>query len=272
MNTDDIKKYTSYASKVLLSGDCLLYEVPLEDIKGEVLNLYKKHQLPLLNMFASDHLKESRVFRVHYCFGVPGRQMILTPFITLRDGENFSSLTNEIHELNNYERNIYSFFGLMPEGHPRLKRLGLHDNYETGVYPLRKSFSFDEKLPVAETRSDVFSKVGGEGIYELPVGPVHAGIIEPGHFRFSLSGEEVVLLEASLGYKHRGAEKLFENLPDEKKLLLSERVCGDSGVNHSLAFCLALEQLSGTGVPKRADYLRVIFAELERIANRLAPI
>ena len=115
-------------------------------------------------------------------------------------------------------------------------------------------------------------KVGGEGIYEIPVGPVHAGIIEPGHFRFSVAGEEIILLEAKLGYTHKGIEKLFEVLPLEGKVRLAERVSGDTSFTHSLAFCQAIENLADIEVPQRAQYLRVIFSELERLANHLNDI
>ncbi len=114
--------------------------------------------------------------------------------------------------------------------------------------------------------------MGGEGIYEIPVGPVHAGIIEPGHFRFSVAGEEILFLEPRLGYSHKGCEKLFETLPLADKIRLAERISGDSSYSHSLAFCLALEALSGTPAGERAGYLRVLFCELERLANHLGDI
>ncbi len=101
---------------------------------------------------------------------------------------------------------------------------------------------------------------------------MHAGIIEPGHFRFSVAGEEIVHLEAKLGYVHKGTEKLFETLPLEKKVALAERVSGDTSFTHSLAFCQALETLANIDVPERAQYLRVVFSEMERIANHLGDI
>ncbi|HSC33823.1 MAG TPA: hydrogenase large subunit, partial [Thermodesulfobacteriota bacterium] len=109
-------------------------------------------------------------------------------------------------------------------------------------------------------------------IYEIPVGPVHAGIIEPGHFRFSVIGEEIVSLEPKLGYKHKGTEKLFEVLSMADKVRLSERVSGDTSFTHSLAFCQAVENLSGITVPERAKYLRVVYSEMERLANHLNDI
>jgi Ni,Fe-hydrogenase III large subunit len=106
----------------------------------------------------------------------------------------------------------------------------------------------------------------------VPVGPIHAGIIEPGHFRFSMAGESIMLLEARLGYVHKGTEKLFESLSLKDQLKLSEKISGDSSFSHSLAFCQAIEQLANITVPIRARYLRTVYAELERLANHLGDI
>ncbi|MBI2577939.1 MAG: NADH-quinone oxidoreductase subunit C [Candidatus Wildermuthbacteria bacterium] len=168
-------------------------------------------------------------------------------------------------------RGVFSFFGINPEGHPDPRPIILHENWPGNVYPLRKDFDWQYRPPKARA-SYPFQRVEGEGVYEIPVGPVHAGIIEPGHFRFSVVGEEIVSLEARLGYTHKGIEKLFEVLPFEKKVMLSERVSGDSSFSHSLAYCQAVEKLGDAEVPKKALYLRVIYAELERIANHLGDI
>ena len=171
-----------------------------------------------------------------------------------------------------YERKIRSFFGLHPQGHPEPRSLILHDeNWPPDVFPLRKDFVWDSR-PAESNGEFRFRELGGEGIYEIPVGPVHAGIIEPGHFRFSVGGEEILMLEPRLGYSHKGAEKLFEVLPLPDKLRLAERISGDSSFSHALAFCLALERLAGVSVPPRDNYLRVIFAELERLANHCGDI
>ena len=147
----------------------------------------------------------------------------------------------------------------------------LHENWPNGVFPLRKDFDWRER-PKEATGKYEFSKVDGEGIYEVPVGPVHAGIIEPGHFRFSVAGEEVLNLEAKLGYKHKGIEKLFEVFSIEEKLRLSERVSGDTSFTHSMAFCQAVESLANLHVPERARYLRMFFSEMERLANHFNDI
>lgn len=117
-----------------------------------------------------------------------------------------------------------------------------------------------------------FVRVEGEGVHEIPVGPVHAGIIEPGHFRFSIVGEKVLRLEERLGYVHKGIEQRFTQLPIEHAHKLAARVSGDSAVAFSWAYCQALESLSGTVIPARAAWLRALALELERMANHLGDL
>ncbi len=124
-----------------------------------------------------------------------------------------------------------------------------------------------------EAKSDyAFLPVEGEGLHRIPVGPVHAGIIEPGHFRFTASGETVVRLEARLGYVHKGIESLMAGSSLAKAAQLAGRVSGDSTVAYAIAFARAVEAATGTRVPARAIWLRALMAELERIANHLADI
>ncbi len=185
--------------------------------------------------------------------------------------EDFPSLTPSFHEASIYERKIRSFFGLEPKGHPNPRPLILHENWPADIFPLRKDFDWRTRPETAQGKFQ-FRELSGEGIYEIPVGPVHAGIIEPGHFRFSVAGEEILLLEPRLGYSHKGSEKLFEVLPLAQKIRLAERISGDSSFSHALAFCQALESLSELAVPERDEYLRVAFCELERLANHLGDI
>ena len=117
-----------------------------------------------------------------------------------------------------------------------------------------------------------FVRVEGDGVHEIPVGPVHAGIIEPGHFRFSVVGEKVLRLEERLGYVHKGIERRFTELPILAGHRLAARVSGDSGVAYAWAYCQALEQLTATVVPRRAAHLRALALELERIANHLGDL
>jgi Ni,Fe-hydrogenase III large subunit len=112
--------------------------------------------------------------------------------------------------------------------------------------------------------------VGGAGVYEIPVGPVHAGIIEPGHFRFSVVGETIIDMKSRLYFTHKGTEKLFEGREPAAGVELAERISGDTTIGHSLAFCQALESAAGIRAPERAAYVRVILLEMERLYNHVA--
>lgn len=117
-----------------------------------------------------------------------------------------------------------------------------------------------------------FVRVEGDGVHEIPVGPVHAGIIEPGHFRFSVVGEKVLRLEERLGYKHKGIERRFTELPALQGHRLAGRVSGDTTVAYAWAYCMALEGAAGVEIPERAAWLRALMLERERVANHLGDL
>ncbi len=262
--------YIPTGASVDTQGNCSMFPVANNEIVQICDTLFRVHSLPLKTIVASDEQRERGVFRIYYVFGVPRENAYIVPFIELRDTVAFPSITKAVFEAAGYEREIYTMFGLTPEGHPDLRTLILHDNWPSNVYPLRKDFAWNTRPAMANPEEEyVFNRVAGEGVYEIPVGPVHAGIIEPGHFRFSVMGEEIISLEPRLGYVHKGSEKLFEVLPLADTVKLSERISGDSSFHHSLAFCQAMEILTGIEVTPRAGTLRVVFAELERLANHL---
>ncbi|MFA6963331.1 MAG: NADH-quinone oxidoreductase subunit C [Patescibacteria group bacterium] len=250
-------------------GNINIYEVSISNIMDVCKDLYHGRHLQLKTALAIDN--GNGTFKIMYVFGIPKQNVFFVPYIELGDSTDFPSLANEIHEITNYERKIRTFFGLHPVGHIDPKPIILHENWPANQHPLRKNFAWDHRPPQADGTYE-FAKIEGEGIYEIPVGPVHAGIIEPGHFRFSVAGEEIVNLEAKLGYVHKGSEKLFEILPLEQKIKLSEKISGDSAFSHSLAFCQAVEAISNTKIPEKAKWLRVIFAELERLSNHFGDI
>ncbi|TAJ22482.1 MAG: hydrogenase large subunit, partial [Nitrospirae bacterium] len=187
------------------------------------------------------------------------------------DDRLFQSITPHIHAAKWYEREIRDLFGLIAQGHPDLRRLVRHEHWPKGAHPLKKDFPWDKVL-ARQQGQHVFRRIEGEGVFEVPVGPIHAGIIEPGHFRFSVAGEPIMQLELHHFWKHRGVEKLFEQQPLTTAVPLAERVSGDTTVGHSLAYCQAVETLLGLEIPRRARYLRSLYLELERLHNHLGDV
>jgi len=164
---------------------------------------------------------------------------------------SFRSLTPDFPQLHLFEREISEQSGLKAEGHPWLKPVR---------YPLKAG------SPVSPGLTDFF-KVHGRETHEVAVGPVHAGVIEPGHFRFQCHGELVFHLEIALGYQHRGIEERLAGGPGKRTLHYMETLAGDTTIGHAATYCRAVEALSDTRVPARAETLRAIMLELERLAN-----
>ena len=129
-----------------------------------------------------------------------------------------------------------------------------------------------EQKPAQKSAPYVFLPAEGEALHQIPVGPVHAGIIEPGHFRFTANGEYVVRLEQRLGYVHKGIESLMQGATLEKAATLAARISGDSTVAYAFAFARAVESALQMTAPPRAIYLRALMAEMERLANHFGDI
>ena len=171
--------------------------------------------------------------------------------------DRFVALTPECPQVHLFEREIAEQYGIEPLGHPWLKPVRFQR-------PLRPGHSvFGEPVPGVTD----FFRVEGDEVHEVAVGPVHAGVIEPGHFRFQCHGEHVFHLEIALGYQHRGIERALIGGPTAKTVHYMETLAGDTTVGHTLAYAQAIEALTGTRVPARAHALRGIALELERLAN-----
>lgn len=184
------------------------------------------------------------------------------------ESPHYPSLTRSIMAAHWYERYTRDMFGIEPSGHPDLRRLVHHENVPLGTHPLRKDFAWNTKMAHADVPFPMHH-VEGDGVYEVPVGPIHAGIIEPGHFRFCVVGERVITLEGKLFFTHKGIEKLLEGKDSTQALPLINGVSGDMSASHALAFCQAAEAATGTQVPLRARQLRTILSELERITMHI---
>jgi Ni,Fe-hydrogenase III large subunit len=172
------------------------------------------------------------------------------------------------------ERHMQDMLGIAFTDHPDARRWTRHRAWKESEYPLRKDFPAAGNPPAQTPPNDNyrFLFAHGAGVYEIPVGPVHAGIIEPGHFRFQAVGETILNLEERLGYVHKGIEKIAEGRDPTGLARLAGRVSGDSTVAHAWAACMAMEKAAGIDIPPRALALRAIMAERERVANHLGDI
>jgi Ni,Fe-hydrogenase III large subunit len=178
----------------------------------------------------------------------------------------YASLTPVCPQAQLFERALWEQQGLRPVGHPWLKPVR---------FPPRRTppdAALDRRpAPVACGVADYFQMAGRE-LHEVAVGPVHAGIIEPGHFRFQCQGETVFHLEISLGYQHRGVERALAAGPDVRTIHYVETLAGDTSVGHAIAHCRAIEALADTRLPPRAQVIRGIALELERVANHVGDL
>jgi Ni,Fe-hydrogenase III large subunit len=216
--------------------------------------------------------------RVSALFGVPAGEA-LDLYAVLADdesgtldaartsvGDRFASMAAECPQLQLFEREIAEQWGARPEGHPWLKPVRFHA-------PRRGRDAWDRPAGVHPQCGVMdFYRVEGEEVHEVAVGPVHAGVIEPGHFRFQCHGEEVFHLEISLGYQHRGVEAALAGGPDKRSIHYAETLAGDSTVAHATAYCQNLEALAAVRPASRGQALRAIALELERLANHVGDL
>ena len=181
---------------------------------------------------------------------------------TTEVGESYPALTPDCPQAHWFEREIAEQWGIRPEGHPWLKPIRFHRAYRAG----RDAWGRGQDEPILPSVTRFF-QVEGEEIHEVAVGPVHAGVIEPGHFRFQCHGERVLHLEVSLGYQHRGVERALVGGPTRRTIPYMETLAGDTTIGHATAYCQAAEALSGCSISARAVALRGVALELERLAN-----
>jgi Ni,Fe-hydrogenase III large subunit/Ni,Fe-hydrogenase III component G len=212
-----------------------------------------------------------------------GRGFALNVALALREGllclrlplpaehPHYASIADLFPAAIRMQRAAYDLLGLQAHGSPDARKWLRHGAWPGGTFPLRKSFPIDAALEPADDRYP-FVRVEGEGVHEIAVGPVHAGTIEPGHFRFSVVGEAVLRLEQRLGYKHKGIEKRAEGMALLQCARLAGRVSGDSTVAYAWAYAQAAESLAGVQVPARALWLRAMALEIERVHNHLGDL
>ncbi|HEY6100031.1 MAG TPA: NADH-quinone oxidoreductase subunit C [Anaeromyxobacter sp.] len=234
--------------------------------------------LALATLAATDDEATDGDLEIRYVFEpavgpAPLPDLFVTLHASLDPGRpELPSLSPGIPAASWHEREARDLFGIRFTGHPDPRPLVVHDGWPEGLHPLRKRFDATLRPPIESAEEFPHLVVEGEGVFEVPVGPIHAGIIEPGHFRFSTVGESVLNLEPRLFYTHRGLEKRIEGLAVEDGFFLAERMCGVCSVSHALGFCEASEQIARVEVPRRARVLRTLALELERLYNHVGDV
>jgi Ni,Fe-hydrogenase III large subunit len=196
-------------------------------------------------------------------------------WLTLPLGEGQSSypdLVPYFPAVARMQRAAADLSGLRAEGAKDQRPWLNHGAWPSGHFPLRQTADAPPSFPEALLLDYAFVRVEGDGVHEIAVGPVHAGVIEPGHFRFSVVGEKVLRLEQRLGYTHKGIEQRMTQLPPMQAHRLAGRVSGDSTVAYAWAYCMALETAAGCEITPRAAWLRALLLERERVANHLGDL
>jgi Ni,Fe-hydrogenase III large subunit len=217
----------------------------------------------LVTLFGS--LGQNGEKHVHYVFDVADpayQEIIITTSGLIR------SISLEVPAAAWYERELHDQYGVEIAGHPDLRPLIFHENWPDGVYPMVDAV---EGVPWSN-REYHFLEVQGEGIAEVAVGPVHAGVIEPGHFRFSVVGDTVLHLELRHFYTHKGTEKLFEGSLVHAGTMIAESVSGDNCFAHAVAYSQAIENACRADVPPRASTIRLIGLEFERLVCHISDV
>ncbi len=244
---------------VRVSRDLLAEEVGVQLGRGLRLALVAAHE--------DGPAERGTSFRVvHVFLGTSGEQVEVVVEVP-RDDAWLPTLAGLSYQAGRFERENRDLYGLVPTDHPQPSRLVRHGHWPVGFYPMVRDA--DPSPDFGGQQGFPFVEVSGKGVYEIPVGPVHAGMIEPGHFRFSVVGETIVRMYQRLFFVHRGVEKLFEGRRIDAGLPLAERISGDTAVGHGLAYLMAVEDALGIEVPERDRLVRALLLECERLYNHI---
>jgi Ni,Fe-hydrogenase III large subunit/Ni,Fe-hydrogenase III component G len=252
--------------------------------------IYSSQQFRLSSIVCEEHYNSADQYTLHHIFatGQKGEDVFLVVNTSLPYSTKFfPSIALEVPSAVLYEREIRDMFGIIPDTNPDTRIFVAHEFWPEDIYPLRKDQELKpsairyRNIDVTNNNKDNnnrkdnkyhFHQVEGEGICEVPLGPVYSSITEPIHFNLSILGEEIINIETRLFYNHRGIEKLAEGMKFDNVLLLSERIAGDESVANSTAFCQAIEKLVKLEISENAAQTRVVCAELERTYNHLGTI
>jgi Ni,Fe-hydrogenase III large subunit/Ni,Fe-hydrogenase III component G len=224
----------------------------------------------LVTLWATDERDLDRGFCLRVVVHDADGLTLLEHTLPDQDDVRYPDLASIFPAASRMQRAAYDLVGIASDADDQRPWLWMA-SWPIDQFPLRRDFVAQDKWQPGEEEYS-FVRVEGDGVHEIPVGPVHAGIIEPGHFRFQIVGEKVLRLEERLGWVHKGIEKRFETLPIAEGGRLAGRVSGDSTVAYAWSYAQALESLCGTAVPPRAAWMRALLLERERIANHLGDL
>ncbi|VVB55004.1 NADH-quinone oxidoreductase subunit C/D [uncultured archaeon] len=242
-----------------------------EEEMEETLPAIAQKGFILIALFCTQETDTKKGFTLHYVFERRHQPHTLTIQIPLKN-TTAQSIAETFPAACWYEREITDGFGIKFKNAFDIRRLFLHETYPNDFHPLLKTI---KNGPITtNTKNNAadeypFKQVHGEGVYQIPVGPVHAGIIEPGHFRFSVIGETIFNLEIRMFYKHRGIEKLAEGKTPQESVKIAQAISGDETAANTTAYCNAIEKITDTNAPERAWHIRTILLETERIYSHL---
>jgi len=222
----------------------------------------------LIALWGSDDRHLTDGYAIHVAF-LTGSGLVWASASLPTHALSYLDLAHVFSQADRMQRATHDLLGIRAEGAADDRKWLRHGAWRADTYPLRKDFSAE---PVRELDAYPFIPVEGDGVHEIPVGPIHAGTIEPGHFRFSIIGDRVLKLEERLGYTHKGIEKRFEGMDLATGAKLAGRVSGDSHSAFAWAYCMAVEAATSTTVPEQAQWLRALFLEIERVANHLGDL
>jgi Ni,Fe-hydrogenase III large subunit len=224
----------------------------------------------LIALWAADR-RDSGPETLAICAALAADTGLLWMELPLQPGERYADLSPVFACASRMQRAAADLGGAHADG-VRDERPWLDHGLWGDGPPLRRTSDLPRAALDTLPADYPFVRVEGDGVHEIPVGPVHAGIIEPGHFRFSVVGEKVLRLEERLGYKHKGIEHRFTTLPALNGHRLAGRISGDSTVAYAWAYCMALESAAQVEIPERAAWLRALLLERERVANHLGDL
>lgn len=247
----------------------ILTRVDAEGWQQKALTVAQNHGR-LVTLWGRESASDTYImYAVYYdsLLGLTGVALPLSHAVT-----TYPDLSTLFSCANRMQRATWDLLGLRASESADTRRWLDHGTWPKNYFPLRKKFSGREVSSKNQVDDYSFVEVIGDGVHEIAVGPVHAGIIEPGHFRFSVVGEKTLRLEQRLGYAHKGADKAFERYSGPDGVQLAGRISGDSTVAYSWAYCMALESAWKWRVPERALWLRALMLERERIANHLGDL